>query len=40
MAPFTSDEIKEVADYEFFVKNAKETGLDKSSKVLLQRIKP
>jgi mRNA-degrading endonuclease toxin of MazEF toxin-antitoxin module len=39
MAPFTSDEIKEVADYEVFVKNTKETGLDKPSKILLQRIK-
>lgn len=39
MAPFTSDEIKEVADYEVFVKNTKETGLDKPSKVLLQRVK-
>lgn len=39
MAPFTSDEIKEVADYEVFVENTKETGLDKPSKVLLQRVK-
>jgi mRNA interferase MazF len=39
MAPLTSDEINEVADYEVFVKNTKETGLDKPSKVLLQRIK-
>ena len=39
MAPFTSDDIKEIADYEVFVKNTKETGLDKPSKVLLQRIK-
>ena len=39
MAPLTSDEIKEVADYEVFVKNTKETGLDKPSKVLLQRVK-
>ena len=39
MAPFTSDEIKEIADYEVFVANAKETGLDKPSKVLLQRVK-
>ena len=39
MAPLTSDEIKEVADYEVFVKNTKETGLDKPSKVLLQRIR-
>jgi mRNA-degrading endonuclease toxin of MazEF toxin-antitoxin module len=39
MAPFTSDEIKEVADYEVLVKNTKETGLDKPSKALLQRIK-
>jgi mRNA-degrading endonuclease toxin of MazEF toxin-antitoxin module len=39
MAPFTTDEIKEVADYEVFVKNTKETGLDKPSKVLLQRVK-
>jgi mRNA-degrading endonuclease toxin of MazEF toxin-antitoxin module len=39
MAPFTSDEIKEVADYEVFFENAKETGLDKPSKVLLQRVK-
>jgi mRNA-degrading endonuclease toxin of MazEF toxin-antitoxin module len=39
MAPLTSDEIKEVADYEVFVKNTKETGLDKPSKVLLQRVR-
>jgi len=39
MAPLTSEDIKEVADYEVFVKNTKETGLDKPSKVLLQRIK-
>lgn len=39
MGPFTSDEIKEIADYEVFVENTKETGLDKPSKVLLQRIK-
>ena len=39
MAPFTSDEIKEIADYEVFVENTKETGLDKPSKVLLQRVK-
>ena len=39
MAPLTSDEIKEIADYEVFVKNTKETGLDKPSKVLLQRVK-
>jgi mRNA-degrading endonuclease toxin of MazEF toxin-antitoxin module len=39
MSPFTSNEVKEVADYEVFVKNTKETGLDKPSKVLLQRIK-
>jgi mRNA-degrading endonuclease toxin of MazEF toxin-antitoxin module len=39
MAPFTSDDIKEIADYEVFVKNTKETGLDKPSKVLIQRIK-
>ena len=39
MAPFTSDEIKEIAEYEVFVKNTKETGLDKPSKVLLQRVK-
>lgn len=39
MAPFTSDEIKEIADYEVFVKNTKENGLDKPSKILLQRIK-
>ena len=39
MAPLTSEEIKEVADYEVFVKNTKETGLDKPSKVLLQRIR-
>ena len=39
MAPFTSDEIEEVADYEVLVENTKETGLDKPSKVLLQRIK-
>ena len=39
MAPFTSDEINEVADYEVFVENTKETGLDKPSKILLQRIK-
>jgi len=39
MAPLTSDEIKEIADYEVFVKNTKETGLDKPSKVLLQRVR-
>ena len=39
MAPLTSDVIKEVADYEVFVKNTKETGLDKPSKVLLQRVR-
>ncbi|MCE8164135.1 MAG: type II toxin-antitoxin system PemK/MazF family toxin [Candidatus Moeniiplasma glomeromycotorum] len=39
MAPLTSDEIKEVADYEVFIKNTKETGLDKPSKVLLQRVR-
>ena len=39
MAPLTSDEIKEVADYEVFVKKTKETGLDKPSKVLLQRVR-
>ncbi|CAG8504441.1 9724_t:CDS:2 [Ambispora gerdemannii] len=39
MAPFTSDELKEIADYEVLVKNSKETGLDKPSKVLLQRVK-
>lgn len=39
MGPFTSDEIKEIADYEVFVENTKETGLDKPSKILLQRIK-
>ena len=39
MAPLTSDEIKEVADYEVFVNNTKETGLDKPSKVLLQRVR-
>jgi mRNA-degrading endonuclease toxin of MazEF toxin-antitoxin module len=39
MGPFTTDDIKEIADYEVFVKNTKETGLDKPSKVLLQRIK-
>jgi mRNA-degrading endonuclease toxin of MazEF toxin-antitoxin module len=39
MGPFTTDEIDEIADYEVFVKNTKETGLDKPSKVLLQRIK-
>ena len=39
MAPLTSDEIKEVADYEVFVKNTKETGLDKPSKVLLRRVR-
>ena len=39
MVPFTSDEIEEVADYEVFVENTKETGLDKLSKILLQRIK-
>jgi len=39
MGPFTTDEIDEIADYEVFVENTKETGLDKPSKVLLQRIK-
>jgi len=39
MAPLTSDEIKEVADYEVLVKSTKETGLDKPSKVLLQRVR-
>ena len=39
MASLTSDEIKEVADYEVFIKNTKETGLDKPSKVLLQRVR-
>ena len=39
MGPFTTDEIDEIADYEVFVKNTKETGLDKPSKALLQRIK-
>ena len=39
MAPLTSDEIKEIADYEVFIKNTKETGLDKPSKVLLQRVR-
>ena len=39
MAPLTSDEIKDVADYEVFIKNTKETGLDKPSKVLLQRVR-
>lgn len=39
IAPFTSDEVKEVADYEVFIKNTKETGLDKPSKVLLQRVR-
>lgn len=39
MAPFTSEEIEEVADYEVLVENTKETGLNKPSKVLLQRIK-
>lgn len=39
MAPFTTDEIEEVADYEVFFKNTKENGLDKPSKVLLQRVR-
>jgi len=39
MGPFTTDEIDEIADYEVFVKNTKETGLDEPSKALLQRIK-
>jgi mRNA-degrading endonuclease toxin of MazEF toxin-antitoxin module len=41
MAPSTSEkeEMKEVADYEVFIKNDKETGLDKPSKVLLQRVR-
>jgi mRNA-degrading endonuclease toxin of MazEF toxin-antitoxin module len=39
MAPLTSDEVKDIADYEVFIKNTKETGLDKPSKVLLQRVR-
>ena len=39
MAPLTSDETKEVADYEVFIKNTEETGLDKPSKILLQRVR-
>lgn len=39
MAPLTSNEIKEIADYEVLIKNTKETGLDKTSKVLLQRVR-
>ena len=39
IAPLTSDEIKEVADYEVLVKSTKETVLDKPSKVLLQRVR-
>lgn len=41
MAPLTSEkeEMKEVADYEVFIKNDKETGLDKPSKILLQRVR-
>ena len=41
MAPLTSEkeEMKEIADYEVFIKNDKETGLDKPSKVLLQRVR-
>jgi mRNA-degrading endonuclease toxin of MazEF toxin-antitoxin module len=35
----TTDEVKEIADYEVFIKNTKETGLDKPSKVLLQRVR-
>ena len=41
MAPLTSEkgEMEEVADYEVFIRNDKETGLDKPSKVLLQRVR-
>lgn len=41
MAPLTSekDEMKEVADYEVFINNDKGTGLDKPSKILLQRVR-
>jgi mRNA-degrading endonuclease toxin of MazEF toxin-antitoxin module len=41
MTPLTSEkeEMKEVADYEVFIRNDKETGLDKPSKILLQRVR-
>ena len=41
MAPLTSEknEMKEVADYEVFINNDKENGLDRPSKILLQRVR-
>lgn len=41
MAPLTSEkeELKEIADYEVFINNDKENGLDRPSKILLQRVR-